>query len=119
MEKTQEVIEGNKLIAEFHGKYNTKWHTIGAFPENQLKYHSSWDWLMPVVEKIESLDVWVIIKNRICVLDGVFMKADGNNKEYYSDSQRKESKIEACWLEVVKFIEVYNSYNSNPQTNKR
>jgi len=26
-----------------------------AFKISDLKYHSSWDWLMPVIEKIESM----------------------------------------------------------------
>ena len=51
------IEEGNKLIAEFVGAKLTK----GNFylldgeilaHEADLKYHTSWDWLMPVVEKI-------------------------------------------------------------------
>jgi hypothetical protein len=59
--KDQEIIEGNKLIAEFastecDGKYyllkflksdyRTGWYTL----EN-MQFHSSWDWLMPVCVK--------------------------------------------------------------------
>ena len=58
----QEIIEGNKLIAEFMGyKFIEDWHQYWRLSdkhlllENELKYHSSWDWLMPVVEKIEYL----------------------------------------------------------------
>ena len=44
--------ENNKMIAEFMG--------VGELYEAQSsnqwnQYHESWDWLMPVVEKIESL----------------------------------------------------------------
>ncbi len=61
---TQEIIEQNKLIAEFLGyeKNDQHWR---AFPDNSaykindrwypnwnLQYHSSWDWLMSAVEKI-------------------------------------------------------------------
>lgn len=75
MGKEQEVIEGNKLIAEFMGytyypddSINgikgalRKDGVIGVIglilnPNEDNKqfgphYHSSWDWLMPVVEKI-------------------------------------------------------------------
>ena len=65
----KEIIEGNKLIAEFMGLnyedvvkdiwYN--YQQLGYrnsdfmnFPENYKFYHSSWDWLMPVVEKIKN-----------------------------------------------------------------
>ena len=65
-------MKSNKLIAEFmgaegHPKYNPiEWdiYITGCldvdsdnenaqhfFTPNQMKYHSSWDWLMPVVEK--------------------------------------------------------------------
>lgn len=61
--------EGNKLIAEFLGAKchkgigELKKHTYAKFPDNsdecgmtlnieKLKYHYSWDWLMPVVKRI-------------------------------------------------------------------
>ncbi len=67
-------MNDNKLIAEFMGavgtpKYNpTEWDVyitgcldVDSDDENaqhfytpdEMKYHTSWDWLMPVVEKIE------------------------------------------------------------------
>lgn len=65
----QEIIEGNKLIAEFIGwQYNSKgfWEqTIFDF-HKELKFHKSWDWLMPVVEKIlyntPNSEKWAIYK---------------------------------------------------------
>ena len=54
--------EGNKLIAEFMGEeIGHDKMVLRPFPEDapnnaerwtMTKYHSSWDWLMPVVEKI-------------------------------------------------------------------
>lgn len=62
----------NKLIAEFMGyedwsEYNSvrlkRTDGIDAYKHickyKDIKYHTSWDWLMPVVEKIESLGYWV------------------------------------------------------------
>lgn len=77
---TQKIIKGNKLIAEFMGLITiqrgkvksftlqiekvrnagiTDWISKDFLP--QLKYHSSWDWLMLVVEKIQSLEYEVSI----------------------------------------------------------
>ena len=52
----------NKLIAEFMGVkfdkgtfYNMGYDVFSngnLYRSHELKYHSSWDWLMPVVEKI-------------------------------------------------------------------
>ena len=43
------------------GKYNDDIEQSDLFEdytyENGLEYHSSWDWLMPVVEKIENLNL--------------------------------------------------------------
>tara|TARA_R110001632_G_scaffold191044_1_gene311714 strand:- start:956 stop:1201 length:246 start_codon:yes stop_codon:yes gene_type:complete len=38
----------NKVIAEFMGRYCSK--SISPQP-NPPEYHTSWDWLMPVVKK--------------------------------------------------------------------
>lgn len=59
----QEITEANKLIAEFMGEEifwektaqnpDGNWHlmTLGHQGYIPLKYHSSWDWLMPVIRK--------------------------------------------------------------------
>jgi len=57
----QEILDGNKLIAEFMGaKYNSKLDLVnlGANHKlvgiNELQYHSSWDWIMPSWSKLSS-----------------------------------------------------------------
>jgi len=56
------IIESNKLIAEFMGGENTyhKGHYIchngiATLPED-MRFHFSWEWLMPVVDKINGLN---------------------------------------------------------------
>jgi hypothetical protein len=51
MKNETEIIEGNKLIAEFMN-HEEDYDEHGVW--QKLQYHSSWDWLMPVVEKIKS-----------------------------------------------------------------
>tara|TARA_R110002012_G_scaffold28141_3_gene89074 strand:+ start:2529 stop:2822 length:294 start_codon:yes stop_codon:yes gene_type:complete len=60
-------MENNKLIAEFMEleatpKYNPKEYYVKEYnsgewylPE-EMKYHTSWDWLMPVINKIRSME---------------------------------------------------------------
>src|SRR6266542_6642031 len=53
------IIKGNKLIAGFDGKYNA-WKYKNEINEDEypfpLQYHSSLDWLMPVVSKIGDIE---------------------------------------------------------------
>ena len=41
-------MKNNKLIAEFMDLRSTG---MSIYKESEYKYHSSWDWLMPVVQK--------------------------------------------------------------------
>ena len=53
--------ENNKMIAEFmgHDTYESNGYIMVRYSDNNERtlqdthYHTSWDWLMPVVEKIE------------------------------------------------------------------
>lgn len=125
MRTQNEIIEGNKLIAEFMGmkkghpdaderRWKNDWfeslisagnefETRGRHSE-PLKFDSSWDWLMPVVGKIESLGYWVNF------IDGdVFIYQNVNliipNPIHFADYK----KIDICWIAVVEFIKWYNN----------
>ena len=122
----KEIIEGNKLIAEFMGG---EVKSIGDFPNvfwklsyrpsysgitiDLLEYHSSWDWLMPVVEKIENCFeryVIVTIKGTGCHITLFTQYAMVHNGIDFPniDYHHENSKIEAVWLAVVEFIKWYN-----------
>jgi hypothetical protein len=77
---------------------------------NDLRYHTSWDWLMPVVEKIESIEnelgylysVTIMNKNQ-CEIT--------NENEYICGGgfeNLETTKIEAVYEAVVGFIKLYN-----------
>lgn len=113
----EEIIEGNKFIADFMGG---KWvtdmssHEFGGFMELKnpkdlyfcdttlLKYHSSWDWLMPVIAKIMALNLQE--SNDLCQREPSFYIRPIRNVLCGID-------IEETWLAVVKFIKWYNNTN--------
>ena len=103
------TTEGNKLIAEFMGssfktykKGHIRKNTVtvcyfddgmspfsGGVSIENLKYHASWDWLMPVVFRIIDLR-HVYPEKRQRVFDSI------------------SPKIEKTWLAVCEFIKWYN-----------
>lgn len=124
-----ETIENNKLIAEFMCENNpyTRWNDVDSalleyemygvidcipdginekhfFTPYEMLFNSSWDWLMPVVEKI-----WGIIGNReslwyfdVSEITGEEMFIS-NNREYDGNN------LADCYSAVVEFIKWYNS----------
>ena len=91
--------ENNKLIAEFMGKEIYQHY-------HESNYHSSWNWLMPVVEKIESLGYeFFIVEDRVKVSHNT-----DHSIETIIDLTFGGNKRDATYQGVVEFI---NEYNKN------
>ena len=100
----------NRLIAEFMGwniqnptTIPTNLHLSNLELDNgevmELKFNTSWDWLMPVIEKIESL--------------GYVFTIQGGKAEYgemISETRCfiAEDKMSSTYKAVVEFIKEYN-----------
>jgi hypothetical protein len=144
------TTENNKLIAEFIGYNKTTMNngkkelwTIGSTSDDKnyfefvdgLKFHTDWNWLMEVVEKIESLGsskiMNTILYSRFEVKHNrvlLYWNKDNNyqikietlqdwQKGYkstsYKDYRRVDinkdtTKLEAIYLVCVEFIKWYN-----------
>lgn len=93
----QNIAENNKLMAEFLGNTETHIKNFGGI--EKTKYHSDWNWLMSVVEKIESFEYLVEIRENVC-----FIKT--SEQDYFSELEN--TKIKAVYNACVKFIKWYN-----------
>lgn len=110
--------ENNEVIAKFMGLILSDkpiaglghnilwWFTKRPFlwdervcNEFQLKYHSSWEWLMPVVEKI-----WELNGNR-CSL----FYFEPNEKTLLVSYEPHSTNINDCFLAVIAYINWYNA----------
>jgi hypothetical protein len=101
----------NELISEFMGYKPYNDHRYGVMypdPTNEstvvftLKYHTSWDWLMPVVEKLEK-DHFITITGSHC---SIVARDDENG---YVGSAEQDNKMLAVYLTVVRAIKYYDS----------
>lgn len=106
---TEQIKEGNRLLAEFMG-----WKITGTqfrnIPDNykdpndsdnilsidDFEYHSSWDWLMPVVQKIKATDTGLDVYSL-----------------YVEDSLRT-ANIKEVYEAVIDFIKNYNEKIKKP-----
>lgn len=108
----EEILEGKKSIALFmnlkvigemiydqdHGQHISRCH-----------YDKHWDWLMPVVEKIEAIKqpdesqrFYINIIGENCII------RDSSRSLQIISNNTSPSKIEAVFKSVVEFIKWYN-----------
>lgn len=78
-----------------------------------FQFHKSWDWLMPVVEKIENADCVSHIGWTIDL--GLFVIEVETNEEIRTLESNKnhETNIQCVYNAVVKFIKWYNKKQKN------
>ena len=106
--------ENNKLIAEF---MDYKFHersmsqtsrAVKYIPHiSELKYHSSWDWLMPVIKKIhKELYIIEITFNLSGVM--VMIKQNINGQLIVHGFDDTLNPLKAYYKAIVEFINWYN-----------
>ena len=116
-----ERIEGNRLIAEFMGFVNTTptdpdfniyMNTDGVMRELfGMQYHNRWDWIMPVVEKIELLNN---CRNSILICKdwvSINVPIAGEANKFF-ESKCCRDKLKNTWNVCVDFIKWHNSQNN-------
>lgn len=135
MKTENQILEDNEAIAVFMGFYKCRLNENSAVCEDgkyigyttkdnpscgwfrsELQYNSSWNWLMEVIEKIDSLPYvrfTSITKNktRIWFADKAphgFIETPWDMIKY------EQSFILKCHAAIVEFIKWYNSQNPNP-----
>ena len=85
-------------------RYSISWFDGSReFANSEGRYDNSWDWLIPVVEKIEGLNSWIfdIYKNYVEVQYGDKFKID-------EITFSGDTKIEAVFKACISFIKWYN-----------
>jgi len=104
--------ENNRLIAEFMGAKETKveglqnpmYYPINGKSEysHKLKYHSDWNWIMGVVDMVESLgyDFNILTPTVIEIWSG--------EGEHLIAVNGAGNKIDATYKAIIEFIKWYN-----------
>lgn len=116
--KTKEILKGDELIAKFmeYKPCNDPNHKddlcyyigtisdqkIGYRKSHEMKFSTSWDWLMPVVLKIYSLEYPVhIYRDKVIISEkyNPVIKTEGN---------MSNDTLNTLYSAVVEFIKYYN-----------
>jgi len=104
------IQENNKMIAEFmqsieDGLYlDGLYFYEGRYYDTNMEFHKSWEWLMPVVDRIESLGYeFFIVEDRVEVSHNT-----DHSIETIIDLTFGGSKRNATYQGVVEFINQYN-----------
>jgi hypothetical protein len=116
------IIENNKMIAEFMGlkqgrpdepvRWKHDWFddegVINGHRNTHLLFHESWSWLMPVVDKIESIeDENRQAKYNVDILQCFVTIIENDTSEEIVDIDR-DNKMTAVYEAVLEFIKWYN-----------
>jgi hypothetical protein len=108
-------MEDNKLLAEFMGK---EWHNsffagVSIISPSNItyKFDTDWNWLMQVVEKIESIE-----DNRFLFQTSARQGFYAEIRERFSYETKIEdaygkTRIEAVYNACVEFVKWYNEQN--------
>lgn len=103
--------ETNKLIAEFmnypeNGKNSQFYYAMKhCYDTDRMKYHESWDWLMPVVDKINTDTSGILHIDEDCV----FLHSPKHSAVQFM--KEEHGFIGMVYAAVVEYI---NYYNENP-----
>lgn len=130
--------ENNKLIAEFIGLHDEilstgnihSWSDAPFFYITEdskekvmegvakySKYHTSWDWLMPVVEKIRNVPSYdrdrfstevIIYGNKTTIKSGGYGEKKHSKFFFNKTIRGTNNTTEAAYYAVVEFIKWYN-----------
>lgn len=134
------TVEGNKMIAEFMDVKPSKgimgdtreWYKINLgyceiiSPQDDFMYHTSWDWLMPVVEKISEYkypnyytdeDHEKEMPYADCAYPRTFGMRDSDGQYMVrinaNTLHKGKTLIEATWQAVIDFIQWYTLQLNN------
>ena len=116
----EKLSSDNKLIAKFDGWKKQPDFVNGdeeSFPyytkmvdgrEIDIHYHpnnysESWNWLMPVLEKIHKLGYPYLVSNNTTTIYKTWMK------KTIAHSHGKDT-IESAWKTIIQFIKWYNKH---------
>lgn len=95
------VVPKNPAVKPYWRQVDTDGIFVLERQPNKLEYHKSWDWLMPVVNKIYlSRDV-----EDVTIRPGLTTIKMVNGATIKSPHKAENDSITECWLAVTEYIQ--------------
>ncbi len=112
----QDIIESNKLIAEFMGyrsftsNQQNDYFEINNLPfkASELQFHTSWDWLHQAIDKIETLGYVVAVERYITHITK-HESLDLDNFINCMATKESDTRMQIAYDAVIQFIKWYNT----------
>lgn len=119
----ENIAENNRLIAEFMGweeqKDDTKrWYgqwfdNITGERHTYLFFNTSWDWLMTVVEKINTIDDYRFTVNIQSMDVQIQDHLEGGNIIDFFSGEGTDKLINSVYTACVEFVKWHNQQGGN------
>lgn len=127
--EVEQIIQGNRIIAEFNKDtlikkgFINEWATDldnlketfynscehGNYYLANSKYRTSWDWLISVIDKIESLGYEVQIGKYLYRINDYYYCIIHNQGDSTYFETDKSERISAVWYAAIDFITWFNT----------
>jgi len=110
------ISEGRRNFIKIDSRKDNELQEVWGIIVNKSLYHISWDWLMPVIEKISSLGFTYCIRKNWASSNKHVVQIYRKPEEV-EITELAECPLDALYFAVVKFIKWYNENGKLPASN--
>ena len=106
----ENILQGNKMIFDFMQCIHSESEEIDRWEMEALKYHSDWNWIIPVYKKIVAIAKPIHEKEaKVFKGSGVTWTSECGELTWEVYNSCRDFEIEKVFPAIIKWIKWYNS----------